>query len=89
LRSLPSIFPPHFFTSTDDDSASGNAFSAFDRHGVDSADDNGVTRLGVLRDERSPYLHPLSELPPFPSRPANPQPSLCSPSKERLRWPEW
>jgi hypothetical protein len=48
LRSLPSAFPPHFFTSacTDDDSAVHNAFPDGRYACDDSAEYNGVPRVG-------------------------------------------
>src|SRR5688500_10787010 len=76
MRSLPSVFPPHFLTSSDipagldDDTAVYNAFYHCHPPCDDSAEHNGVTRDGLhdgLRDDRQltllPYLHLLPELP--------------------------
>jgi hypothetical protein len=70
LRSLPSVFPPHFFTSSDipagldDDSGVYNAFYHCHPPCDDSAEYNGVTRLGgggVGNDRYPPFLHLLPE----------------------------
>jgi hypothetical protein len=79
LRSLPSVFPPHFFTSSDtrldDDSAVYNAFHACRYACDDNAEYNGVIRVGddpQLLHHRKPSFSPPSRVSTLPNSASDP-----------------
>jgi hypothetical protein len=75
LRSLPSVFPPHFFTSTctDDDSAEDNAFF-FSCRRYPRDDDNAVRSDVARGDARQsdPISSPPSEVSSLPNSASDP-----------------
>jgi hypothetical protein len=79
LRSLPRVFPPHFFTSSDtrldDDSAVDNGAHACRYTCAYNAFDNGVTRVGddpQLLRHRKPSFSPPSRVSALPISASDP-----------------